>query len=151
LKRTHKNPLYIRLGCVLIAALTGHTRLGVTIAIYSLVAVLLLAYVSLQVMAGMLTQEIAELGNEKNVRSERLHILTAQYVSLSSRDRVVRHCERLGMTEASGGSYQRFAVSDELLRNRELMEFTGFSDPVTDAYRFSTLRLESAGSGKSDG
>jgi hypothetical protein len=144
--------LYRKLGHVLVTALMGNARLSTTIAVYSLVAVLLLTYVSLQVMTGMLTQEIAELTQEKNIRGERLNRLTATQVSLSSRDRVIAYCEAtLGMKQASDTSYERFAVSDELLKSRELMEFTRSSDTVVDTYRFSRLRRGSAGSGKSDG
>jgi cell division protein FtsL len=97
----------------MVSAFTGHTRVGVTIAVYSVCAVLLLAYVSVQIYAGVLRQEISALKQERGEVREAMNKLTGEYVSLSSRSRIADYCEnKLGMVRVEGESFEVIAVKD---------------------------------------
>lgn len=124
----------------MITALTGNASVGVTLLVYTTIAILLLGYVSAQVYTGVLTQEIAEIKQARSVHRERLNRLTSDYLSLSCRSRVSDYCETvLGMVEARDGSLRRFAVDDAGRDFAIPVEFTERGSPVIDPYRF-TLR-----------
>jgi hypothetical protein len=95
----------------MISALTGQAKISVTIFVYTVIAVLLLAYVSAQVYADVLRQEIAVYKQERCDLREDLNMLTSDYVAHSSRSRVSRYCEnKLGMVKAGGESLEILAV-----------------------------------------
>ncbi len=125
MKKNMHNNVYKQFSRVMVSALTGQAKIGVTIVVYSTIAMLLLAYVSAQIYAGVLMQEIAELKQARSDLKEEANKLTGDYVSLSSRSRVSRYCrERLGMVEAAAGeSFEILAVGnggDDLAAPTEL-------------------------------
>jgi hypothetical protein len=132
--------IYRRISSILISALTGRARIGVTLVVYATVALLLLVYVSAQVYTGVLTQDISEIKQSRSSQREKLNRLTSDYVSLSSRARVSEYCETvLNMVEARDESLRRFAI-DNIDRNFLVpVEFTEKGLPILDPYRF-TLR-----------
>jgi cell division protein FtsL len=147
--RKHTEHWYQKVGRLLVTALAGQASTAATVFVYASIAVLLLAYVSAQVLTGVLTQEIAALSSERSRQSETMNKLAAEYVALSSRARVTRFCEeKLGMAEASGTTFRRIAVSGREGDAQQPVEFTRRVDPVADSYRFSVLIGEN---GKSDG
>lgn len=149
MKKKRPNHFYKSVGQMVVSAVTGNAKLPITIAVYSAMAVLLLTYVSAQVLTGVLTQEISELDEERDRRTEKFNKLTAEYVTLSSRARVTQYCEStLGMRQASAENYERFAVGSKTVDHEQPVEFTKYADPLTDAYRFSTSRRTK---GNSDG
>ena len=133
-----RNSLYKKFSRLMVSALTGQTKVGVTIFVYSVLALVLLAYVLVQIYAGVLRQEIAGLKQERGDLKEALNKLTGDYVSLSSRSRVSQYCENeLGMVTARGENLEVVAVDD-----RE----TGFAAPaaltkkqgaIPSAYRYT--------------
>ncbi len=132
--------VYRRISSILISALTGRARIGITLVVYATIALLLLVYVSAQVYTGVLTQDIAEIKQSRSSQREKLNRLTSDYVSLSSRARVSAYCETvLSMVEVRDESLRRFAI-DNIDRNFLVpVEFTEKGSPVLDPYRF-TLR-----------
>jgi len=133
-----RNGLYKRFSRLMVSAFTGQTKVGVTIVVYSVLALVLLAYVLVQIYAGVLRLEIAGLKQERGDLKEALNKLTGDYVSLSSRSRVSQYCENeLGMVTARGENLEVVAVDD-----RE----TGFAAPaaltkkqgaIPSAYRYT--------------
>jgi hypothetical protein len=113
----------------------------VTLLVYTGLALLLLTYVSAQVLTSVLTQEITELKQERHQRKEALNKHTSEYISMSSRARVTYYCESvLGMIPAGDGSLERFAVEESPGTYGQPVEFTrGFSQ-TNDPYRFTLLR-----------
>jgi hypothetical protein len=115
MRRAARYGLYKRFSRLVFSAVTGQTRVGVTVFVYSVLAVLLLAYVSAQIYAGVLRQEIAVLEQDRLDSRETLYKLTGSYVSLSSRARVSEYCEsKLRMVRVGGDSFEVVAVADEL-------------------------------------
>lgn len=141
MKKKKANDVYRKLGQGFVAAVTCNTRLHVTLFVYSVVAVLLLTYVSAQVYTTALTQNITELKQERHSRKEVLNNLTSDYIALSSRTRVTDYCESvLGMVQAGDGSFERFAVEDSPSDLRERIEFVHGFPQSNDPYRFTLLR-----------
>lgn len=95
----------------MVDALTG--RLGVvmmTLA-YAALAVLLLAYTSIQIYTSTLMEDVARLKRTQREQRERVGVLTAEYTSLSSRTRIGDYCEkRLGMVQADPAEVVRVVV-----------------------------------------
>jgi len=113
----------------------------VTLAVYSSIALLLLTYVTAQVYTSALTQQIAELKQERHVHKEILHRMSSDYISLSSRARVTHYCESvLGMTQATDDSMERIAISDDIIGFREPIAFTLRDARPPDPNRFTLLR-----------
>ncbi|UCG51229.1 MAG: hypothetical protein JSW58_13685 [Candidatus Latescibacterota bacterium] len=141
MKREVRNNVYKRFSQVMVSALTGQARVSVTIAVYSVIALLLLSYVSAQIYAGLLMQEIAELKQVRSDLNEDVNKLTSDYVSLSSRSRVSRYCEdRLGMVEAAAGeSLEILAVKNAEGELAIPVELTKKQPVIPSAYRY-TLR-----------
>ncbi len=142
MKKKDSRNVYGKFGQLLFAALTAQTRFSVTVVVYAVIALLLLAYVSVEVLTGVLAQEIAELEEEREYGRESLNRLTSEYISLSSRAPVSRYCESvLGMVEGREGNFERFVV-DDLDRFGELIEITERSFRVTGAQRFTSVDKE---------
>jgi cell division protein FtsL len=133
-----RNDPYRKFSRLMVSALTGHSRVSVTIAVYSLVALLLLAYVSVQIYAGVLRQEIAFLEQQRAEAKETLNKLTGEFVSLSSRDRVVEYCEKkLGMVRLDGGSFQVLAVNEGAAAPIAPVALTEPQDAIPSAARYT--------------
>jgi cell division protein FtsL len=110
-----KHERYRRFSRFTVSAVTGRSRVGVTIFVYSVFAALLLVYVSAQIYAGVLRQEIAALEQQKLDSRETFNKLTGRYVALSSRARVSEYCEtKLAMERIGGGNLEVLAVGDDL-------------------------------------
>jgi hypothetical protein len=108
-----RRDLYGRFSRFAVSALTAQTRIGVTIVVYSALALLLLLYVSVQIYAGVLRQEIASLKRERSDLRETLNVLTGDYVSLASGVRVSKYCENeLGMVRVGGKNFEVVAVDE---------------------------------------
>lgn len=141
MKRNPTNDICRKISHALICALTGQTKIQVTILAYSVVAFLLLGYVSAQILTSVLAQEISDLTEERRQYKENLSKLTSDYVALSSRARISEYCETvLGMHQATDGSFERFAVRDSDGDYIEPIEFSQRYSPVPDAFRFSLHR-----------
>ena len=138
-----KGDFHKRLGQFLIPALTGQARTFTTIAVYTVIAVLLLAYVTTQVYAGMMSQEISVMKNERSRQQERLNVLTSAYVTQTSRARVSGFCEKkLGMVRAGDENFERFAVSESVWQFSEPQEIAERYSPIPASARFTLLRSE---------
>ena len=136
------NDFYRRVGQGIIAALTCHTKLFVTLFVYAVIALLLLAYVSANVMTGMLTQEITELKRTRHEHNETLNKLTGEYIAKSSRARVVKYCESvLGMVPAEDESFQRYAVRQNEAHLDHDVEFAIDLPPSADLTGYTSLRV----------
>lgn len=118
MRKAMRHDPYKRFSRLVVSALTGQNRVSVTILVYSVIALLLLAYVSAQIYAGVLQQEIAALEQQRLDSKEALNKLTGRYVSLSSRARVSEYCEtKLGMARVSGENFEVLAVGGDLELN----------------------------------
>lgn len=139
MKMSKHNNIYGQFSRVMVSALTGQAKIGVTIVVYSTIAMLLLAYVSAQIYAGVLMQEIAELKQARCELKEEANRLTGEYVSLSSRNRVSRYCkDRLGMVEASAGeNFEILAVRPVDEELAAPMELTKKRAVIPAAYGYS--------------
>lgn len=138
-----KNDFHKRLSQFLVPALMGQARMVTTLAVYGVIAVLLLTYVTAQVYTSMLTQEIAVLKIERSQQREHLNVLTSDYVSQTSRVRVAKYCaDKLGMVTAHDNSFERFAVSEKVWQFSEPMEIAERYSPIPAAARFTLLRNE---------
>lgn len=138
MRRKIASGIYRRFSHVLISALSGQARVPVTIVVYSAIAVTLLAYVSAQISASVLTQEIAELKQQRQIQKERLNKVTSEYVSLSSRTRVMHYCETvLKMIPAEMSVMERFAVKDSKGKYLQPVDPTGTFPLIANTYRFT--------------
>ena len=148
MRNKSRNNVYKRFSHVLLSALAGQAKLNVTIAVYFVIALMLLSYVSVQVYGGVLHQEIAGLKLTRCELKENLNRLTSDYVSLSSRSRVSRYCEnKLGMVKAAGKNFEVLAVEDGEFELAEPVELTKKHRAIPAAYRY-TLRRCSESSGQ---
>lgn len=148
LRNELRNNIYKRFSNVLLSALTGQAKVGVTIIVYFVIALLLLSYVSAQVYGEMLSQEIADLKQTRCDLKENLNKLTGDYVSLSSRSQVSRFCEHeLGMVKVGGESFEILAVEDEDYGLAEPVELTKQHPVIPTAHRY-TLRRGSENPGQ---
>jgi hypothetical protein len=130
--------LYRKFSHLLVSALTGQMKVGVTIFVYSVFALLLLAYVSVQIYAGVLRQDIAGLKLERSDLKESLNKLTGDYVSISSRSRVSRYCEtELGMVRVGGEDLQVLAVDDREAEFATPVALTKKQGAMPSAYRYT--------------
>jgi cell division protein FtsL len=133
-----RNDPYRKFSRLTVAALTGHTKVAVTIAVYSVVALLLLAYVSVQIYAGVLRQEIALLEQQRVETKEALNKLTGEFVSLSSRDRVIEYCEnKLGMVRLDGENFEVLAVRKDAAEPIAPLALTETQDAIPSAARYT--------------
>lgn len=133
-----RNGLYKRFSRLMVSAFTGQTKVGVTIVVYSVLALVLLAYVLVQIYAGVLRQEIAGLKQERGDLKEALNKLTGDYVSLSSRSRVSQYCENeLGMVTASGENLEVVAVDDRESGFAAPVALTKKQGAIPSAYRYT--------------
>jgi hypothetical protein len=133
-----RNGLYKRFSHLMFSALTGQTKVGVTIFVYSVLALVLLAYVLVQIYAGVLRLEIAGLKQQRADLKEGLNKLTGDYVSLSSRSRVAEYCEeRLGMVEAKGENLLVVAVNDGESGFAAPVALTKKQGAMPSAYRYT--------------
>ena len=139
MRKERHNTIYKQFSQVMLSALTGQAKVGVTIAVYATIATLLLTYVSAQIYAGVLMQEIAELKQARCDLNEEANTLTGDYVSLSSRKRVSEFCERrLGMVEAAAGeSFEILAVRDVHDEFNIPMELTRRQTVIPTAHRYT--------------
>jgi cell division protein FtsL len=129
---------YRKFSHLMISALTGHSKVAVTIAVYSVVALLLLAYVSVQIYAGVLRQEIALLEQQRVEAKEALNKLTGEFVSLSSRDRVIEYCEnKLGMVRLDGENFEVLAVNKGAAEPAAPVALTETQDAIPSAARYT--------------
>lgn len=138
MKKKQAGDVCSRISHLLIGALTGQTKMHVTIAVYSLLALLLLGYVSAQIYTSVLAQGIAERKDVRYARKECLSKLTSDYVALSSRERISSYCESvLGMTPAGDEQLERFAVRPGKGGLFTPVEFARKGAPTPDPFRFS--------------
>lgn len=143
MKKDIRSNIYRGFSRTLISALTGQARISVTIFVYAVVAVLLLAYVSAQVYADVLRQEIAVYKQERCDLKEDLNMLTSEYVANSSRSRVSRYCEKeLGMIKAGGESLEILAVGDVNYGFAIPVELTKRQRAIPSAYRYTLRRCD---------
>jgi cell division protein FtsL len=132
-----RQDVYRKFSRFAVTALTGQTKVGATIAVYTLCALLLLAYVSVQIYAGVLRQEISQLKLARSEVKEALNKLTGDYVSLSSRERVSDYCEnRLGMVRVGWEDFEVLAVSD-VARVAPPTALTQKQGAIPAAYRYT--------------
>lgn len=133
-----RNGLYRKFSHLMFSALTGQTKVGVTIVVYSVLALVLLAYVLVQIYAGVLRLEIAGLKQQRGDRKEALNKLTGDYVSLSSRSRVSQYCEKeLGMVTASGENLLVVAVDTRDAGFAAPVALTKKQGAMPSAYRYT--------------
>jgi len=137
MSKTIRNEPYRKFSRFMFSAIAGHGRVGVTILVYSAFALLLLAYVSVQIYAGMLRQEIAALEKQRLDSREALNKLTGRYVSVSSRARVAEFCEaELGMVRIGGKDFEVVAVGDDLDQTSPV-EFTTSPEAIPSGQRYT--------------
>lgn len=145
MKTKRRMPIYKRFCQIVLSSLSGQGSVLATVTFYAVVAALLLAYVSAQILTGALTQEITELRTSRSALSEDLNRLTGEYVSLTSRARVSDYCrEKLGMVEASQGILERVVLRLDDDMFLEPSTLTRNQSAVPDAYRFTLNRLSEA-------
>ncbi len=114
MNKSMRREMYRKFSRAMVCAVTGHGKVGVTILVYSVFALLLLAYVSAQIYAGVLRQEIASLEQQRLDSREAFNKLTGRYISVSSRARVSDYCEtELGMVKIGGEDFEVLAVGDD--------------------------------------
>jgi len=137
--KSERDDVYKRVAQNFVAALICQTRLGVTLLVYAVLALLLLTYVSAHVFTSMLSQDIAQLQVQRQQRKETFNKLTGQYISVSSRARVSHYCESvLGMVQTSDRSVQRFALRERAATSEKDVAFApGLSK--TKETRFTLL------------
>lgn len=115
MRRTVDHELHKKFTGFVVSALAGRSKVGVTIFVYSVLAVLLLAYVSAQIYAGVLRTEITSLEKQKLATKEAFYRLTGRYVSMSARGPVSEYCEKvLKMRSVSGETLEIVAVSGDI-------------------------------------
>ena len=138
MKKKQSSDIYKKLAETFISALTGQTKLSVTLVVYSFLALMLLTYVSAQVYTSVLSQEISELKTQRYRCKENLSRLTGEYVALSSGTRVSQYCEDvLGMIKAGDKAVQRYAVQNAFGDFADPVEFTRVLAPLPDPYRYT--------------
>ncbi len=129
-----RDDVYKRLAQNFVAALICQTRLSVTLLVYTVLALLLLTYVSAHVFTSMLSQDIAQLQVQRQQRKETFNKLTSQYISVSSRARVADYCESvLGMVQTGERSVQRFAVRERPASSEKGVAFARVSPKTKEA------------------
>jgi hypothetical protein len=142
MNKAMRRELYRRFSRSMVCAVTGHGRVGVTIVVYSVFALLLLGYVSAQIYAGMLRQEIMVLKQQRVDSKEAFNKLTARYVSASSRARVSDYCEtKLGMVRVGGEDFEVLAVGDEP-EYAKPVELTRRPEAIPSAQRYTSRRTD---------
>jgi hypothetical protein len=142
-KKEIRSNVYRNFSRLLISALTGQAKLSVMICAYGVVAVLLLTYVSAQVYADVLRQEIAGFKQTRCDLKEDLNMLTSDYIAYSSRSRVSGYCEKkLGMVKASGESLEILAVEDTEGGFSVPAELTKRQRAIPSAYRYTLRRCD---------
>lgn len=133
-----KNDLSRKFSRLLVSALTGHAKVAVTIAVYSVFAILLLAYVSVQIYAGVLRQEISALEHQRSEAKETLNKLTGEFVLNSSRDRVIDYCEtKLGMVRLGIDNFEVIAANDGVADTAPPTALTEKQEAIPSAYRYT--------------
>ena len=129
-----------RISLVLVAAVTGQAKASTTILVLSLIALVLLAYVSTQIYAGILFDDIARLKQEKRICRETLNTLTSDHVSLASRERVADYCENvLKMVRANGEDLELVAVKQGAGEGEPLLEFSESEKAFTEKFSSTLL------------
>lgn len=142
MRRKSRHGLYRRFSRLVFSAVSGQARVGVTIVVYSAFAVLLLAYVSAQIYAGVLRQEIAALEKQRVESREAMFKLTGAYVSLSSRGRVSEYCENeLRMVKVGGEGFEVIAVTDDI-DDRAPVALTSKSEALPPANGYTSRRSD---------
>jgi len=114
-------------------AVTG--RLGVLAMAfsYTLFALVLLGYVSKQVYTSSLMEDVSHRRAQELVLKEEIGMLTSQYASLVSRQRVADYCEgKLGMVEADDRLMTRVAIGDVRLRDHEPLDLVEPAVSISD-------------------
>ncbi|NIM19603.1 MAG: hypothetical protein GTO51_04385 [Candidatus Latescibacteria bacterium] len=120
-----KGSVYKRFSKFIASVISGHAGVPITIVVFSVCAVLLLAYVTTQIYSSVLTERISNLEKQQLLYREKLHTLTSEITSLTSRERIVGYCEdRLGMIEADSESLKRVAIDSGYRPYQEHEEFT---------------------------
>lgn len=115
MRKAMDNDLHKRFTRFVVSAVTGRSKVGVTIFVYSLLAALLLVYVSAQIYAGVLRAEISSLEKQRLASKEAYNKLYGRYVSLSSRGPVSEYCETvLKMKSVGEETLEIVAVTDDL-------------------------------------
>ena len=133
-----RNDLSKKFSRLLVSALTGHAKVAVTIAVYSVFALLLLAYVSVQIYAGVLRQEISALEHQRSEAKETLNKLTGEFVLDSSRDRVIDYCEtKLGMVRLGIDNFEVIAANDRAADTAPPAALTEKQEAIPSAYRYT--------------
>jgi len=98
-------------------ALSG--RLGVFLMTlsYTVIAIVLLAYVSTQVYTSSLQEEIARRRNTVRDVEEQTAVLMGEYRAVTSRDRIMTYCRKhLGMVEAGPLTVTRVRIKGDANR-----------------------------------
>jgi len=99
------------IGQLWLDALAGRLGLPMMVTGYVTFAVLLLAYVSLQVYTNSLMEGVAARKRTELALQEHIGVLTAQYATMTSKSRVSRHCEEdLGLVTATTNEVVRVAI-----------------------------------------
>ena len=142
MSKSIKHGLYGRFANFIVYAVTGRSGVGVTVFVYSVVAVLLLAYVSVQIYAGVLRQEVAALEQRRLDSRDALNKLYSRYVSLSSRACISEYCRnKLGMVDVGDGNLEIVAV-DGRLKTPDSVAITGKPEAVLSAQRYTFRRSD---------
>jgi cell division protein FtsL len=106
-------------------AVTGRLGIFMMMLVCSSCAVVLLAYVLTQVYTGSLMENVSTKKRKERDLREKIGILTSEYTSLASRERISRICEKkLGMIEGDAKLVERFSVDPKCTEFMPRMEFT---------------------------
>ena len=149
MKNASHPSVHRRISHLVVSALTGQARVSVTISVFLVIALVLLAYVSTQIYAGVLLGDIAHLRQDKSGYRELMNTLTSEHVALSSRERVTRYCENvLHMVGANRENLEHVAVKPGLESDR-LLEFSELKPEFPEKFSATVLGIDVSGtSGK---
>lgn len=106
-------------------ALAGRRGIAWMVLSYGSFAVLLLAYVSIQVYTSSLMEDVSQRKREARDITEEIGLLTLSYTALTSKSRISEHCEeRLGMRVADAEALRRISVNSKNHFQMEPVEFS---------------------------
>jgi cell division protein FtsL len=106
--------IYKKFARLLLLTLTGHAKMRTMILTCSILASVILAYVSTQIYASKVQERVTDLKKQQILLTEKINDMAAEYTLSSSRSKVVDYCEKkLGMVKAGDRSMIRVAVEEE--------------------------------------
>jgi hypothetical protein len=110
-----RNPAAV-VGQLMLDALAGKLGVPMMVVGYVTFAVLLLAYVSLQVYTNSLMEGVSARKREELALQEQIGVLTAQYATMTSKSRISQYCEEdLGLVTATMNEVVRVAIDSRAI------------------------------------